>query len=92
MSLVLPRHLTCKELVELTTLYAEGELDEDDRARFEEHLATCGACVVYYDQMRFVAAAARRVGDEEPEAPLAPFVLSSLLRAFHDMPGQGGGE
>lgn len=92
MSLVLPRHLTCKEIVEITTLYAEGGLGEDDRARFEEHLATCGACIAYYDQMRLVAAAVKRAGDD-PQAPVVavdPHVESALLRAFRDWSRPGG--
>jgi anti-sigma factor RsiW len=88
MSLVLPRHLTCKEIVEIVTLYVEGGLDEGDRARFEEHLATCGACIVYYDQMRLVAAAAQGLG-EGPAEPVDPLVESALLRAFRAFSGPG---
>ena len=88
MSLVLPRHLTCKQIVEIVTLYVEGGLDDGDRARFEEHLATCGACVVYYDQMRLVTEAAERLG-KGPEGTVDPLVESALLRAFHAWPGPG---
>ena len=88
MSLVLPRHLSCKQIVELVTRYAEGGLDDGERARFEEHLATCGACIVYYDQMRLVAGAAQRPGEGAAE-PVDPLVESALLRAFRAWPGPG---
>ena len=52
MSLVLSRHLTCKEIVELVTSYIEGGLDEAEMARFESHLTSCGSCVTYVDQMQ----------------------------------------
>jgi anti-sigma factor RsiW len=81
MSLVLPRHLTCKEIVELVTRYDEGDLDASDRDRFEQHLGTCGACVTHYDQM------CRTVGvlcalDHDHDAPVGPIVERSLMSAF----------
>ena len=44
--------LTCRELVDLVTEYLEGALPPSDRARFDEHLAACGGCTAYLDQMR----------------------------------------
>jgi anti-sigma factor RsiW len=81
MSLVLPRHLTCKEIVELVTRYDEGDLDASDRERFELHLATCGACVTYYDQMRRTVDAVCAL-DHDHDAPLDPIVERSLMSAF----------
>jgi anti-sigma factor RsiW len=85
MSLVLPRHLTCKEIVELITRYDEGDLDDADRGRFEEHLATCGACVIYYDQMRRTVDAVCAL-DHDHETPLDPIVERSLMSAFRARP------
>jgi len=85
MSLVLPRHLTCKEIVELVTRYDDGGLDDADRARFEEHLATCGACVTYYDQMRQTV---RAVCALDHDAPLDPIIELSLLSAFRARVGE----
>ena len=31
--------MSCQELVELVTDYLEGALSEEDRSRFDEHLA-----------------------------------------------------
>src|SRR5947209_10781737 len=44
--------MVCIELVELVTDYFEGALSEGDRRRFEEHLAACGPCVRYVEQLR----------------------------------------
>lgn len=80
MSLVLPDHLTCKELVELVTSYLEGQLSPAERARFEVHITSCGACVAYYDQMRRVV----RAGASLAETTIAPAASEPLLAAFRD--------
>lgn len=86
MSLVLPDHLTCKELVELVTSYLEGKLDHADRGRFESHIVSCGACCIYYDQMRRVA----RVGASLADPAVTPESVAPLLAAFRGWK-QGGG-
>jgi anti-sigma factor RsiW len=70
--------LTCAELVELVTDYLEGALPLDERGRFEEHLATCGGCSVYLEQMQTTIAAAGRLREEE----LDPQARDELLAAF----------
>jgi anti-sigma factor RsiW len=47
-----PGELTCKELVELVTLYLEGALPPAEVARFEAHLGECRGCSTYIEQMR----------------------------------------
>ncbi len=44
--------MNCKELVELITSYLEDSLPPDERARFEEHLASCKGCQGYMQQMQ----------------------------------------
>jgi len=44
--------LTCQELVELITDYLEGALSAPDRARFDQHIAKCGWCKIYIEQMK----------------------------------------
>jgi anti-sigma factor RsiW len=44
--------LTCKEMVEIVTDYLEGAMSEEDRSRFQRHLATCEGCTGYLRQMR----------------------------------------
>lgn len=72
--------LSCQELVELVTDYLEGVLPEDERARFEEHLAICDGCHTYVDQMRTTL---RVTGELEAEA-LTPEAEAALRRAFRD--------
>ena len=43
---------TCREVVELVTDYLEQALPAVERARFEEHVATCVGCQPYLTQVR----------------------------------------
>jgi anti-sigma factor RsiW len=70
--------LSCQELTELVTDYLEGALPPAEKARFEEHLAECGNCEIYLEQIRSTI---RLTGT------LAPHELSleaedALLHAF----------
>jgi anti-sigma factor RsiW len=74
------RGLTCIELDELVTDYLEGNLDADERARVERHLAGCDACTAYIDQMRVTIAVVGRVDvDDIPDA-----MKAELMHAFRD--------
>ena len=44
--------LNCQMLVQLVTEYLEGALIDDERARFEAHLARCPPCETYLVQIR----------------------------------------
>ena len=70
--------LSCQELVELVTAYLEDALPDEERARFEEHLAACGNCQLYLEQMR---ATIELVGQLSPDA-LSPQAERELLEAF----------
>ena len=72
------REMACRELVEVVTDYLEGRLPDEDRHRFEHHLAECPYCVEYVEQMRATIGA---LGDITPEA-IAPETQESLLEAF----------
>jgi anti-sigma factor (TIGR02949 family) len=72
--------MSCQELVELVTDYFEGALSEDDRRRFEEHLAECPHCVTHLEQIRITTRALGRV----TELSLPPPARSDLLRAFRE--------
>ena len=77
--------LSCRELVELVTTYLEHELSPADLARFEEHLAACGNCADYLDQVRKTVQVVASVGPGElsPEAEeLSPEAEEALLRMF----------
>ena len=70
--------LSCQELVELVTDYAENALSVEDRTRFEEHLGICEGCRNYVDQMRATVATVRRLSPDE----LSPEAEQALLAAF----------
>lgn len=70
--------LSCQELVELATDYAENALSEHDRARFDDHLAACEGCRNYVEQLLSTVA---RVGRLRPE-DLSPDAERALLGAF----------
>jgi anti-sigma factor RsiW len=70
--------INCQELVELVTDYLEGALDPADLRRFEEHLADCGKCSDYLEQLR---ATIRAVGEITPD-DVSPEAEAALLDVF----------
>ena len=70
--------LSCRELVELVTDYLEGALSPEDRLRFEDHIARCGGCQVYLEQIRQTIEALGHL----PEEALTPDAERVLLQAF----------
>ena len=62
------RLLTCQEMVELVTDYIEDRMDDQTRARFEEHVAQCDACTLYIEQMRMTIGALGRLPAESVSA------------------------
>ena len=72
--------LTCRQMVELVTDYLEGRLDDDERARFEAHIAECDACTLYIEQMRMTITA---LGHIPPET-ISPEAERELLETFRD--------
>ncbi len=70
--------LTCAELVELVTDYLEEALPAGERRRFEEHLAECGGCSAYLEQMRTTITASGRLREDE----LDPHAKDELLAVF----------
>lgn len=75
--------ITCREVVELITAYLEGDLDDAERARVEEHLSRCDGCTNYLEQMRIAIRLTGMLTEEQiPEEQKA-----SLLSAFRDWRG-----
>ena len=72
--------LTCKEVVEIVTDYLEGALSPEDRARFEQHLATCDGCTHYVEQMRETI----RLSGKVTEDHISVAQRERLLEAFRD--------
>jgi anti-sigma factor RsiW len=70
--------LGCQEFVELVTAYLEGGLDAADHRRFEDHLAGCGDCTRYLEQIRQTI---RITGTLRPE-DISAHAEEELLKAF----------
>jgi anti-sigma factor RsiW len=70
--------LTCKEITELVTEYAEGNLSFMDRLRFQMHIGMCRNCRRYVRQVKATAAALRIL----PAPELSPELEQELLRRF----------
>jgi len=75
--------LVCREFVELVTDYLEGTLPEDQRARFEAHLAECDGCSGWFADFRSVVGTLHAA----PAPPPDPATRDVLLRAFRDLRG-----
>lgn len=80
MTAVVGDQMVCTELVELVTDYFEGALSEGDRRRFEEHIAACGPCTRYVEQLRIMIELTGRLDERDLE--LEPGLRSALLEAF----------
>ncbi len=70
--------LTCKEITELVTDYAEGNLSFMDRVRFQMHIGMCRNCRRYVRQVKATASALGLL--PPPEVP--PDLEQELLRRF----------
>ena len=72
--------MTCRELVDLVTNYFEDRMAVPERRRFEEHVASCGPCRAYLDQMRDTV----RLTGELREDSIDPSSRDTLLDVFRD--------
>jgi anti-sigma factor RsiW len=70
--------LTCQQITELVTDYAEGNLSLMDRLRFQLHIGMCRNCRRYVRQVKATAAALGVL--PPPEVP--PELEQELLRRF----------
>ncbi|HEY6104663.1 MAG TPA: zf-HC2 domain-containing protein [Anaeromyxobacteraceae bacterium] len=70
--------MTCKQITELVTAYAEGQLGLMDRIRFRLHIGMCRHCRRYVRQLKATAKALGKLPD--PEIP--PDLEAELLRRF----------
>ncbi len=72
------RSVVCQQLVEMVTDYLEGDLNPADRAAVEQHLALCGDCTGYVEQVRRML---ELTAAPEPE-PVPDAMLDLLTREF----------
>jgi anti-sigma factor RsiW len=73
--------MTCRELVDFLGAYFDGELSEDVRGRFEEHLAACPECTAYVATYRDTVKLAKRAF-QDPDDPVPAGVPDDLVRAI----------
>jgi anti-sigma factor ChrR (cupin superfamily) len=78
--------LTCKEITDLVTEYAEGNLSLMDRIRFQLHIGMCRHCRRYVRQVKATAAALGLL--PPPEVP--PDLELELLQRFETWKGVRG--
>ena len=76
--------VVCQELVELATEYLEVSLPRRRRKAVQHHLAKCGACREYLDQLQAVVRLGREAAGPPPEPSAA--VMDELLRLFRESP------
>ena len=80
--------ITCHQAVALVSDYLEGALARRDRRRLERHLADCGACSAYLDQMRATIALSGSVGPED----LSNEAVARLVDVFEKYHRENSGE
>lgn len=73
--------LTCQELVEVITGYLDNALSQEERLRFERHLAACPGCRVYLEQMRTTLRLLGTLSADELPVPMQ----QRLLATFRDL-------
>jgi hypothetical protein len=72
--------LSCQELVELVTDYLEDALTPTERGRFDAHIAKCGGCTRYLEQLRETIRLTGTITTDD----LTPAAERALLEAFSD--------
>jgi anti-sigma factor RsiW len=73
--------MTCQRLVEVVTDYLEGAMGPAERLRFEEHIAYCGPCIHYLEQMRQTIAVAGVLREDDLDSASREMMLR-VLRDF----------
>ncbi len=75
-----PHRVLCQQLVEMVTDYLEGDLDPRARRAVQEHLAECGHCAGYVEQVQRMLAL---TAGAEP-APVPDDLMSVLTSRFRE--------
>lgn len=74
--------LSCREITELATAYAERALPFLDHVRFLMHVSMCSDCRRYVKQLRLTVDAVGRVPRPAPKP--TPETREALLRTFRN--------
>jgi len=73
--------ISCKQLVDLVADYMEEALSDDARAEFEQHLAECGYCSAYIQQLNVTVTLTKKLGEPDINKP-APKALLDIFRKW----------
>ena len=79
------RRLDCIDFVERVTDYLDDAVEDDERARIDQHLEACADCARVLAQWRTVIALSGRLGDDAVTAG-DPGTRAELLAAFRAEP------
>lgn len=78
------RKLACRELLDFIARYLDGELPEEERRVFEDHLANCPYCVDYLASYRAtlrLGRAAYAGDDAEIPGDVPPELVEAIVAA-----------
>jgi anti-sigma factor RsiW len=73
--------MTCREFIEFLLEYLSGELPQNERAKFEEHLTLCPHCVVYLRSYEETVRLGKAVFTD-PDEPVPAEVPEELVQAI----------
>jgi anti-sigma factor (TIGR02949 family) len=74
-----PSLLSCREAIEQLWALIDGELDESQMPRVEQHLQVCAACFPHYDFQRAFRDFLRAHNSEPVPASLRRRIFMTLL-------------
>ena len=75
---------TCKDVHEFLMRYVEGELSDDERKVFEDHLSICPSCIDYMDSYKTcvdLGKSYKECCDEEAPKEMPSFLMDAILKA-----------
>ena len=73
--------MTCRELVDFLGAYLDGELSDEVRLGFDEHVAACPECAAYLETYRKTVDLAKGTS-RDPDDPVPATVPESLVKAI----------
>ena len=79
--------LSCKDITDLLTEYLEGEMTLGDRMRIRMHLAVCGHCRTYVEQLELTIDSCGHI----PPPEVTDDLREALLSTFRDWKAEGSG-
>lgn len=81
--------MTCEQLIEFLADYRSGELPEDKREVFEQHLKLCPPCVKYLDTYCETVEMAKDACKCDESAPpkMPEPLIQAILKACNELEG-----